>query len=208
MKTKLFFIFILLLPFSVSAQKATIGPAFSFLLSNNSQFDFSSFDNKRASISYGINYSKQISTKFFLETGFQYLAQGAQYKSCLAFPEGEEHNIVIKRDYLIIPLNLMYGIGSTNNWKLSLGLYGAYNVKAIQDYPEPIGGCNRGYPRDITGNTERFYLGFSTGIYYIVFSNELFEINLGVDYFKNLTQINAFVNNNSFGLDAKFNLKL
>ena len=208
MKTKLILLFVVFLPFISSAQHTTIGPELSFLLSNNSEFEFSSFNNKRASFSYGVNFARQLSNKIYLETGFQYLTQGAKYETCYTFPEGEPNKIVVKRDYVIVPLNVLYGIGPNNNIKGTLGLFGAYNVKAIQDYPEPIGGCNIGHPRDLTNNTEQFYLGLLTGLSYVVFSNEILEIELGLEYYKNLTQINNFVNNNSIGLSSKFNLKL
>ncbi|KAA3621895.1 MAG: PorT family protein [Bacteroidetes bacterium] len=194
MKTKLLLLIFFLCAQFLSAQKLSIGPEIGVISSFDSGYDLTDFEKRRSTYFMGVNVNYQISDHFSVASGLQYLRLGYQHETCYEFPEGVENLLVGKIDYLIMPLEIKYYLGKTNRLYTSLGLLIGYNIKAVQDIPERIGGCDFGYASDISGSVDDFGIGGNLGLGYTIFSNEMWDIvtEINANIISEITQLESF----------------
>jgi hypothetical protein len=179
-------IFLVLISEILSAQKISIGIETGLVSSINSDYSLKDFENRRNSYYSGLNVNYHHNEKFTFMTGVHYLRQGYRHKTCYIFEEGVKNELVGEIDYLIVPLTLNFNFSKSKRILTSLGVYGAYNIRAIQDYPEPVGGCAIYYIPDLSDYTEKYSVGAIIGAGYRVFNKEKLEINTIVKYYQGL----------------------
>ena len=203
------FVFILFLLPNAQAQKSFFGPELGVLVSRNSDFDFDFGLSRRYSYALGVNYTYQLNKHLYLNTGIQYLSQGYVGETCYIFPEGVSNKLIIKTDYLILPILVKYGFGKENRIKMALGMYGAYNILATQEHPVPIGGCLRFYPYDLRESVEDFYLGAIAELSYLILNKDLLNLELRLKHFNSITNVTFYdLSNSSYSLGLNFNFKI
>ena len=191
-------IFLVLISSTLSAQKLSLGIETGLISSINTDYCLTDFENRRNTYYIGLNVNCNLNERLSLTTGLHYLRQGYRHKTCYIFEEGVKNELKGKIDYMIIPLSLNVNIGRSNKFLTTLGLYGAYNSRAIQDYPEPIGGCKIYYIRDLTDYTNNYYIGGLIGMGYRIFDNDKLQINSMLKYYQSLsnTYDNKHIENN------------
>jgi hypothetical protein len=153
MKSKSAILTFLILQTSISnsfSQKVSLGSEVGIVSSINTDFNIINIENRRNSYFIGLNLNCKYYNRVSFTTGFQYLRQGYRHSTCYTFEEGVKNQLVGKIDYLAIPISANIHLLKSRRLITSFGLIGAYNIKAIQDYPKPIGGCEIYYEPDLT----------------------------------------------------------
>jgi len=176
----------MMLASTMSAQKLIIGSEIGLISSINTDYNLTDFENRRNTYYSGLNVNYNFSERLTFTSGLHYLRQGYRHKTCYIFEEGVKNELAGKLDYLIIPLALNVNFGRSNKILTTAGIYGAYNIKAVQDYPEPIGGCLIYYIEDLSDYTYDYTLGGIIGAGYRIFENDKFQINSMIKYYQGL----------------------
>jgi hypothetical protein len=176
----------MMLTSTISAQKLIIGSEIGLISSINTDYNLTDIENRRNTYYSGLNVNYNFNERLTFTTGLHYLRQGYRHKTCYIFEEGVKNELAGKLDYLIIPLALNVNFGRSNKILTTAGIYGAYNIKAVQDYPEPIGGCKIYYIEDLSDYTYDYTLGGIIGAGYRIFENDKFQINSMIKYYQGL----------------------
>lgn len=187
MKNLFSLLFFLFIATTLNAQHFSFGVESGVASSINSNYSIGDFENRRNTYYSGLNATYHFNQKVSATTGFHYLRQGYKHPTCYEFEEGVKNALTGKVDYLIIPVLLDLYFGKTKKLQTSLGIYGGYNIKAVQDYPEPIGGCKIYYSPDLSGTTTDFSFGGIVGVGYKVFENDKFQITPMFKYYQGIS---------------------
>lgn len=207
--TTLFVIMILMTTNVAFGQKFSIGGEFGVTSAINNDYEVTDFENRRNTYYGGLNFNYQYNDRLSFSTGLHYLRQGYRHSTCYIFEEGVKNQLVGKIDYLTIPVLVNIHFLKSRKLITTVGLSGGYNVKAVQDYPESIGGCLIYYPPDLTSYTKEFSLSGIVGIGYKVFENEKIELIPMIKYYQGLT--NTYKNpypDLSLNIDKKYSAAL
>ncbi len=194
MKTKLLLLILFLCAQFLSAQKLSIGPEIGVISSFDDKFKFTDFEKRRTTYFTGINVFYQFNKQFTFSSGVHYLRFGYQYKTCYEVPEGVKNCLVGKIDYLAIPFEVKYHFGKAKRLYTSLGLLFGYNIKAVQDLPPSIGGCEFGYASDISGSVDDFGIGGNVALGLTIFRNDMWEVisEVNANIVSEITQLESF----------------
>lgn len=176
MKNSICLLFLLLFSATLSAQTVSFGVEAGMVSSIHNGYSLEKIENRRNTYLTGINFTYTFSPKLSVTSGLSYLRQGYRHPTCHEFEKGVKNELTGKIDYLIIPLNMNFHLGRTNKVLATLGLYGGYNIRAVQDYPEPIGGCKVYYIPDVSSFYNDFSMGGIVGAGYRIFENDKFEL--------------------------------
>ena len=177
---------------TVFGQKFSIGAEFGVVSSINDDYKLTDYEHRRNTYYAGLNFNYKHNERVTYSTGLHYLKQGYRHSTCYIFDEGVKNQLVGKIDYLIIPVTANISFLKSRNLIATIGLLGGYNIKAVQDYTEPKGGCEIYYARDLTTTTQNLSLSGIVGIGYKIFENEKIELIPMVKYYQGLT--NTFKN--------------
>ncbi|MCF8219304.1 MAG: PorT family protein [Bacteroidales bacterium] len=199
MKKSILIILALLSTSAIFGQRISIGSEAGFISSINTDYTITDFENRRNTYYSGLNVNYKYNHRLSFTSGIHYLRQGYRHSTCYIFEEGVKNQLTGKIDFLTLPLIANIHIGKSKRFVASVGLLGNYNIKAVQDYPEPIGGCLIGYPEDLTETTQNFGFGGIAGIGYKLFDNDNFEGIFMIKYYQGLS--NTFKNPYSFDYD-------
>ncbi len=190
--TALFITMILMTTTVVFGQKFSIGGEFGVISSINNDYKGTDFENRRNTYYGGLNFNYKYNDRLSFSTGLHYLRQGYRHSTCYIFEEGVKNQLVGKIDYLTIPVSANIHFLESRKLIATFGLLGGYNIKSVQDYPEPIGGCEIYYSPDLSSSTQDFSISGIVGLGYKVFENENIELISSLKYYQGLT--NTFRN--------------
>ena len=207
--TTIFVTMILMTTTAVFGQEFSIGGEFGVSSSINNDYKVTDFENRRNTYYGGLNFDFKYNDRLSFSTGLHYLRQGYSHSTCYIFEEGVKNQLVGKIDYLTIPVSANMHFLKSRKLIATFGLLGGYNIKAVQDYPESIGGCEIYYIPDLTSFTQEFSLSGIVGIGYKIFENDKIELIPMVKYFQGLT--NTFKNpypGSSLNIDRKYSAAL
>jgi len=219
MKSKSTILTFLIILTSISfsfGQKISLGSEVGFISSINTDFKIIDIENRRNSYFIGLNLNYKYNDRLSFTSGIHYLRQGYRHSTCYIFEEGVKNQLVGKIDYLTIPISANIHLLKSRRLITSFGLIGGYNIKAVQDYPNPIGGCEIYYEPDLTRTIKDYSVYGSIGIGYKLLDNDEFELISNIRYFQGLTNImkNPYPNitwvdrHSSLLLSIGFNYKL
>ncbi len=189
MKQFVSIIIIILTCLTLNAQKLSIGSEFGFISSVNSDYKLAEIENRRNTYYVGLNINYNINNKLEFTSGLHYLRQGYKHSTCYTFKDGVKNELVGKLDYLILPIALNIYIGKSNKFFTTIGLYNGVNMKAAQDYPDQIGGCEIYYPKDISNVTQKYLFGGMFGFGYKFFENDKINLNSIIRYYQGFNNI-------------------
>jgi hypothetical protein len=199
-------------------QKFTVGSEIGFVSSINTDYKVTDIENRRISYYTGLNLNYISGDRLSITTGFHYLRQGYRHSTCYIFEEGVKNELIGKIDYLMIPLSVNIHVLKSRKLIATFGISGACNIKAVQDYPEPIGGCYIYYIRDLTPFIREYSINGIAGIGYKIIENEKYELISTFKYYQGLTnsfnnpytdiQLNIERKYSSALLTVQFNYKL
>lgn len=173
-------------------QKFSVGGELGIISSINTDYKITDFENRRNSYYTGLNLNYKYDDRLSFTTGFHYLRQGYRHSTCYIFDEGVRNELVGKFDYLAIPLSVNIHLLKSRKFIATLGLLGAYNIKAVQEHPEQIGGCYIYYIPDLSDRTQDYSLSGIVGMGYKILESRKIEIVPAIRYFHGLT--NSFKN--------------
>lgn len=219
MKSKITILTFLIILTSISfsfGQKFSLGSEVGFISSINTDFKITDIENRRNSYFIGLNLNYKYDDRLSFTSGLHYLRQGYRHSTCYIFEEGVKNQLVGKIDYLTIPISANIHLLKSRRLITSFGLIGAYNIKAVQDYPNPIGGCLIYYEPDLTKTRKQYSVYGNIGIGYKLLDNDKIELISYIRYFQGLTNTmkNPFPNitwvdrHSSLLLSIGFNYKL
>ncbi len=205
--TILFVTIILTITTTVFGQKLSIGGELGIISSINTDYEVSDFENRRNTYYGGLNFDFKYNGRLSFSTGLHYLKLGYRHSTCYIFEKGVKNQLVGKIDYLTIPVSANIHLLKSRKLIATFGLVGGYNIKAVQDYPEPIGGCEIYYIPDLTSYTQEFSLIGIVGIGYKIFENDKIELIPMVKYYQGLT--NTYNNPiHDLNIDKKYSAAL
>jgi hypothetical protein len=201
---------------TLSGQKLSVGSEVGIISSQSLRYNLENIENRRNTYYAGINVNYSFNERFEISSGLHYLRQGYRYKTCYNFEEGVKNELVGKIDYLMVPIAFNMSWGKSKRFFTSIGFYGGYNIKAFNDFPEPIGGCMIAYQEDLSFIYKDFMLGGMVGAGYKILDTESYQLNSTVKYYQGLsnTSENPFeyihLENrfSSFLLTLQFNYKI
>ncbi len=202
MKPTLTILITLLVTTSTFGQNFSIGSEVGIISSINTDYKITDIENRRNTFYSGLNLNYKYDNRLSFTTGLHYLRQGYRHSTCYIFEEGVKNELIGKIDYLTIPVTANIHFLKSRKLITTFGLLGAYNIKAVQDYPEPIGGCEIYYIPDLTDFTRKYSISGIIGIGYKFFENDKVELISNIKYYQGLT--NTF--NNPFP-DITWNIK-
>jgi hypothetical protein len=185
--TALFLTMILITTTAVFGQGFTMGGEFGIISSISNDYKITDFENRRNTYYVGMNFNYKYNDRLSFSTGLHYLQQGYRHSTCYIFEEGVKNQLVGKVDYLTIPVSANIHILKSRKLITTFGLLGGFNIKAVQDYPEPIGGCEIYYTTDLTSSIQDFSISGIIGIGYEIFENDKIELISMLKYYKGLT---------------------
>lgn len=197
-------------------QKFSLGGEAGFVSSVNTDFTITDLENSRNTYYAGLNFSYKYDDRLSFTIRLHYLRQGYRHSTCYIFEEGVKNELVGKIDYLTIPIRTNIHLLKSKRLMASFALIGAYNIKAAQDYPTPIGGCLLYHATGLTKSIQQYSLYGSVGVGYKCLDGDKFELVPHIRYFQGLTNImkNPYPNMTwvdsyrSFLLTLAFNYKL
>ena len=197
-------------------QKFSVGSEFGFISSINTDFEIADLENRRNTFYSSLNLNYKYDDRLSFTTGLNYLRQGYRHSTCYIFKEGVKNELVGKIDYLAIPISVNIHFFKSRKLVSTFGLLGAYNIKAVQDYPKPIGGCEIYYTPDLTNVLKRHSIIGIIGLGYIILENDIIELTTNIKFYQGLTNImnNPYPNitwvdrHSSLLLTLNFNYKL
>lgn len=193
----------------VFGQKFTIGGEFGINSSINNDYEITDFQNRRNTYYGGLNLNYQFNERLSFSSGLHYLRQGYRHSTCYIFEEGVKNQLVGKIDYLSIPLAVNLHLLKSRKLIATLGLLSGFNINAIQDYPEPIGGCEIYYLPDLSSVTQDFSLSGIIGIGYKVLETNRVELIPTFKYYQGLSNIYKNPRPDiSLDIDRKYNTAL
>lgn len=184
MKKLIFILLSIFLSTTLVGQKLSIGGELGVISSINSDYKSTDFENRRNSFYSGINLNYKINEFLSFSTGIHYLPQGYKHCTCYIFEEGTKNELVGKVDYLAVPLTANISFLKSRKLLTVFGVMWSYNIKAVQDYPEPIGGCEIGYMKDISPFVQDFSLMGIVGVGYKLYQTEKLEIIPMLKYYR------------------------
>jgi hypothetical protein len=190
MKSKITTLSFLIVLTSISlsyGQNFSLGSEVGCISSINTDYKISDIENRRNSYFIGLSLNFKYDDRLSFSSGLQYLRQGYRHSTCYIFEEGVKNQLVGKIDYLAIPIITNINLLRTRRLITSFGIIGAYKIKAVQDYPNPIGGCLIYYERDLTKTRKQYAVYGNIGIGYKLLDNEKFELISFIRYFQGLT---------------------
>lgn len=170
-------------------QKLSVGSEIGFISSINTDYKIIDIENRRNSFYSGLNFNYKYNDRLSFTTGLHYLRQGYRHATCYIFEEGVKNELVGKIDYLAIPFTANIHFLKSRKFITNFGLIGAYNIKAVQDYPRPIGGCYIYYQPDLSNVIKKYSVYGILGIGYKVFETEKIELITNIKYYQGLTNI-------------------
>lgn len=173
----------------LKAQPFSVGASLGLLSSISSDYMVSEADTRRNSYFLGLNLAYQPSKRVSFHTGLQYLRLGYQNPTCYQFDAADRDYLLGQFDYLALPLSASIHLLPAGKLRLSFGLVGAVNIRARQDYAEPIGGCERLYAMDMTAVTRPFALHGLLGVGYSIWASEKLEWVAAVHYQQGLSNV-------------------
>jgi len=185
--TALFITMILMTTTVVLGQKFSIGCEFGVTSSINNDYKVTDFENRRNTYYGGVNFNFKFNDRLSFLTGLHYLRQGYRHSTCYIFMEGLKNQLVGKTDYLTMPISANIHFLKSRKLIATFGLMGGYNIKAVQDYPESIGGCEIYYIPDLSSSTQDFSISGIVGLGYKIFDSDKFELISSVKYYQGLT---------------------
>lgn len=180
------------------AQKISIGGETGFISSINTDYKVTDVENRRNTYYVGLNLNYNYTDKIAFSTGLHYLQQGYKHKTCYIFEEGMKNELVGKLDYILIPISVNFNLGKSNRLITTIGAYGGMNVNAVQDYPEPIGGCAIYYAENISSVTSKLIIGGLVGIGFKIYESEGMVLKSMLNYYQGLS--NSMSNNHSYDI--------
>lgn len=187
MKTTILLILTIIMTASkLFAQDFSIGNETGIISSINSDYKVTDFENRRNTYYSGFNFNYKYSDRLSYTAGFHYLRQGYKHETCYIFEDGVKNQLVGKIDYLIIPATVNIHILKSQRLTATFGFYGAYNIKAVQDYPDPIGGCEIYYIEDLKDLTCNFSFGGIAGLGYKIIKNDKLQLIPMIKYYQGL----------------------
>lgn len=182
----------------IFAQNISIGGEVGFISSINTDFKVTDFENRRNTYYVGLNLNYNYTQKITFVSGLHYLQQGYKHKTCYIFEEGVKNELVGKLDYILLPISINLNLGKSNRLITTIGVYGGRNVNAVQDYPEPIGGCEIYYPSDISNVTSKLIFGGLVGMGLKIYESEKIVLKSMLKYYQGLS--NSMSNNHSYDI--------
>jgi len=198
MKSTIFLILIIITISPLFAQKISIGGEAGGISSINTDYEVKDFENRRNTYYVGLNLNYNYTEKITFTTGLHYLQQGYKHKTCYIFEDGVKNELVGKLDYILLPISLNYNLGKSNRIITTIGVYGGMNVNAIQDYPEPIGGCEIYYTRDISNVTRKLIFGGLVGLGFKLYESEKIVLKSMLKYYQGFS--NSMSNNHPYDI--------
>lgn len=189
MKQVVSLVIILFICTAMKAEKFSIGVESGIVSSKNTKYKFTEIENRRNTYYIGLNANYKLNKKIELTTGIHFLRQGYKRTTCYIFEEGVKNELVGKLNYQIVPVLFNLYIGKTNKFWTSIGIYNGLNGKAAQDYPKQIGGCLKGYPKDISSSTKKYVVGGIIGLGYHFFEKDNFQLSSRIKYFQGINNI-------------------
>lgn len=174
----------------------------------NSNYAMSDWDNRRQAFNGGINLSYSLRPRLSISSGFHILSQGYQHTTCYWFREEVKNRLVGKLDYLSIPLVVNLHAGKEGRLYFSAGLYGAYNIRAVQQHPEPLGGCDIYYIPDLSERTKDIHFGAILGLGYRILDLDAWQVDLRLRGLRSLGKIDEYRTSHSFLLNIGVNYSL
>ena len=208
MKNTFSLIFLLFISATLNAQHFSFGIETGVISSTSSEYNAFDIENRRNTYYSGLNATYSFNPKIAVTTGLHYLRQGEKdlTPACYFYADGKRKVMTVKKDYLIIPLAVNFYMGETNKFLVTIGVFGGYNLKAFNDYPERMGGCDLGVPTDLTYTTTNFNFGGIVGAGYTVFGNDKLQITPMVKYYQGIS--NTFPKLEPFKVQNRYNSAL
>lgn len=168
-------------------QKFSIGSEIGILSSINTDYQITDFEKRRNTYYLGLNLNYKLNDLITITSGFHYLRQGYRLTTCYLFEEGVKNRLIGKVDYLAIPLSANIYLLKSRKLITTFGLFGAYNIKAVQEHPEPIGGCEIFYIPEFSDFTKDYLVSGIFGISYKILENEKIELISSLKYYQGFT---------------------
>ena len=208
MKNLFSLLFFLFIATTLNAQHFSLGVESGVISSTNSDYSIFNVENRRTTYYSGLNSTYHFNQRVSVTTGFHYLRQGDKEPTptCFLYEEGIKKEMVAKIDYLIIPLTVNFHLGAANKFQTSVGIFGGYNVKAFNDYPEPMGGCDLFVSTDLSYTTTNFSFGGILGAGYTVFENDKLQITPMIKYYQGIS--NTFPKMEHFKIENRYSSAL
>lgn len=205
MKKVLTILILLIATTSSYGQKISIGSEVGIISSINTDYNITDFPNRRNTYYSGVNLNYNYNNKLSFTIGFHYLRQGYRHSTCYTFEEGVKNELVSKIDYLTIPITVNIHFLKSRKLITTFGLLGAYNIKAVQDYPKRIGGCYIYYIPDLTDFTRKYSISWTMGLGYKIFEDENVELISSIKYYQGITNTFNYPHNDiSLNFDKKY----
>lgn len=209
MRIILTFLTIILTATLTFGQKLSVGSEVGIISSINTDYETTDYENRRNTYYGGINFNYQYNNRLSVTTGLHYLRQGYRHSTCYIFEEGVKNELTGKYDYLSIPITINIHFLQSRKLITSFGILGAYNIKAIQDYPVPIGGCVISYIPNMADRTRDYSFSGIISIGYKIIEIDHCELITSLKYYQGLT--NSFKNpyhNIELSIDRKYSSAL
>ncbi len=203
----IFVILTLMATSSIVGQRISIGGEFGVISSINNDYIVTDFENRRNTYQIGLNFNFKSNDILSFSTGIHYYKLGYRHSTCYLFEDGVKNQLVGKVDYLTIPVSANIHLLNSRKLITTFGFLGGYNIQAIQDYPEPIGGCEIYYIPNLKSNSQEFSLTGIVGIGYKIFETDKIELIPMFQYHQGLT--NTYKNPiHNLNIDKKYSAAL
>jgi hypothetical protein len=209
MKTILIFFLSVYSITSLIGQNFSIGPEVGINSSISSAYKPFDMENRRNTYIIGINLQYHFIDRVSFTSGLHYLRQGYKHSTCYLFKPGVKNELIGKFDYLAVPIIANLHLLKSRKMIISIGLLGAFIIKAGQDYPERIGGCDLGYVSNLSLVTEKFSCLGIIGAGYKIFEKNKFELISYLKYYHGLSNTYKEAAENPFiNIDRRFSSTL
>ncbi|MDP2189165.1 MAG: outer membrane beta-barrel protein [Sphingobacteriaceae bacterium] len=176
------FVVFLLTSTTAFGQKLSVGAELGAISSISESYESTDFNNRRHTYLAGVKLNYAYNTRLSFSTGLQYLRLGYRRTTCYIFEEGVKNELTGKIDYLVVPLLANVHMLRSRRLVFTFGLLPGVNIKAVQDHPDPIGGCLIGYIKDLRPYTQSFTLKGQLGLGYTLFETERLKGLVGVSF--------------------------
>ncbi|MCI5058198.1 MAG: PorT family protein [Flavobacteriales bacterium] len=170
------------------AQNFSVGGEIGFITSKNDDYKLSTIENRRNTYYIGVNGNYKLSDRFELGTGLSYLRQGIKHETCYIFDEGVKNELIRKIDYIMLPTLVNFFIDKNKKLYGTLGIYNGLNINAVQEFPDPIGGCEIYYAKDLT-NRSKHLIGGTVGMGYRIHHRDRINTNINIKYHQGFNNI-------------------
>ncbi|MBT7827156.1 MAG: PorT family protein [Bacteroidetes bacterium] len=177
----------------ILAQDLSIGYEIGLISSSNSDYNRLDIENRRNTDYFGVNFQKTMNQSISFGSGLQFLKQGYKHGTCYIVPDDVKNEVVGKLNYLVVPATINTHLGKSKRFIANFGIYGAVNIKAVQDIPdEIIGGCAIGYIDNLRRFTKRFGVGGILELGYEVYRHDKFQVNTLVKYYQGFSNTKKY----------------